>query len=124
MTYLFMVIGVGVINSLANKKMSYMPSWPSRISAVIGLAAALENIPFSKREVRETILYEKVDLIRPENHADLVADLQEENGIEVEPPRTGRDQLLARYGFHRPILLPSRTSPAARRLHRSHHENA
>ena len=93
MTYLFMVIGVGVINSLANKKMSYIELAFTNI-CIIGLAAALENIPLLKRELRETILYEKVDLIRPENHTELVADLQERTGLKLSRLELGEINFL------------------------------
>lgn len=93
MTYIFMVIGVGVINSLANKKMSYVELAFTNL-CIIGLAAFLENIPLLKRELRETILYEKVDLIRPENHAELVADLQERTGLKLSRLELGEINFL------------------------------
>ena len=93
MTYLFMVIGVGVINSLSNKKMSYIELAFANF-CIIGLAAFLENIPLLKRELRETILYEKVDLIRPENHAELVADLQKRTGLKLSRLELGEINFL------------------------------
>jgi hypothetical protein len=93
MTYLFMVIGVAVINSLANQKMSYIELAFTNLS-IIGLAAALENMPLLRRELRETILYEKVDLIRPENHAELVADLQKRTGLKLSRLEMGEIDFL------------------------------
>ncbi|MCH8839746.1 MAG: DUF4956 domain-containing protein [Planctomycetes bacterium] len=93
MTYLFMVIGVGVINSLADKNISYIELVFTNL-CIIGLAAALENIPLLKRELRETILYEKVDLIRPENHAELVADLQQRTGLKLSRLELGEINFL------------------------------
>ncbi len=93
MTYLFMVIGVGVINALSNKKMSYIELAFTNL-CIIGLAAFLENLPLLKRELRETILYEKVDLIRPENHAELVADLQERTGLKLSRLELGEINFL------------------------------
>ncbi len=93
MTYLFIVIGIGVINSLANKKMSYVELAFTNL-CIIGLASALENIPLLKRELLETIIYEKVDLIRPENHAELVADLQERTGLKLSRLELGEINFL------------------------------
>jgi len=93
MTYLFIVIGVGVINALANKKLSYAELAFTNL-CVVGLAAALENIPLLRRELRETILYEKVDLIRPENHAALVVDLQERTGLKLSRLELGEINFL------------------------------
>ncbi|QEG36366.1 DUF4956 domain-containing protein [Bythopirellula goksoeyrii] len=93
MTYLFMVIGVGVVNSLANKKMSYMELAFTNLT-VMGLAAVLENISLFKSEMRETIVYEKVDLIRPENHAELVADLEKRTGLKLSRLELGEINFL------------------------------
>jgi len=93
MTYLFMVIGVAVINALANKKTSYSELAFTNF-CIIGLAAVLENIPLLRRELRETILYEKVDLIRPENHAELVADLQVRTGLKLSRLELGEINFL------------------------------
>jgi hypothetical protein len=93
MTYLFMVIGVGVINALANKKMSYTELAFTNL-CIIGLSAALENISLLRRELRETILYEKVNLIRPENHVELVADLQERTGLKLSRLELGEINFL------------------------------
>ena len=93
MTYLFMVIGVGVINALSNRKMSYIELVFTDL-CIIGLAAFLENIPLLRRELRETILYEKVDLIRPENHAELVADLQKRTGLKLSRLELGEINFL------------------------------
>ena len=82
MTYLFMVIGLGVINALANDKMSYAELAATNL-CIIGLAAALEHILYSNRELRESIRYERVDLIRPEKHAELVADLEARTGLKI-----------------------------------------
>lgn len=93
MTYLFMVIGVGVINALANRKMSYTELAFTNF-CIIGLAAALENIPSLKRELRDTVIYERVDLIRPENHAELIADLQERTGLKLSRLELGKINFL------------------------------
>ena len=93
MTYLFMVIGVAVINSLANRKMSYLELAFTNCT-IVGLAALLENIPLLRREMQETILYEKIDLIRPENYAELVADLQERTGLKISRLELGQIDFL------------------------------
>lgn len=93
MTYLFMVIGVAVINALANKKVSYVELGFTNL-CIIGLAAYLENIPLLQRELRETVLYEKIDLIRPENHAELVADLSDRTGLKLSRIEMGEIDFL------------------------------
>ncbi len=93
MTYLFMVIGVAVINSLANKKVSYLELAFTN-ACIVGLAAFLESLPLLRRELRETVLYEKVDLIRPENHVELVADLENRTGLTLSRLELGEINFL------------------------------
>lgn len=93
MSYLFIVIGVAVINSLANRKVSW-----SELMFVNCLIAALpalfESLSLLKQESREEILYERIDLIRPENHPALIADLQERTGLVISRIELGRIDLL------------------------------
>ncbi len=93
MTYLFMVIGIGVMNALANKKMSYAELAFSNF-AIILLAAGLENLNFVRREICEQVLYEKIDLVRPERHAELVADLEKRIGLKISRIELGRINFL------------------------------
>lgn len=93
MTYFFMVIGIGVINALANKKMSYLELAFTNV-CTIGLAAILENISLFKRELCERVLYEKVDLIRPEHHGELVTDLQNRTGLRLSRLELGEIDFL------------------------------
>lgn len=82
MTYLFLIIGITVVNSLANKKVSYMELVASN-AIVIGVLAVFEKLLFVKTEVRKTIIYEKIELIKPENRALLIKDLEERTGLKI-----------------------------------------
>jgi hypothetical protein len=93
MTYLFIVIGVAVINSLASDRVSLGELAFTNL-VIVGAAALLESLPTFKSEVRESILYEKIDLIRPENHADLVADLQQRTGLNLSRVEMGEIDFL------------------------------
>lgn len=93
MTYLFMVIGLAVVNSLANRKMSYAELAFTNIG-IVGLAAMLETIPLLKREVREVVLYEKIELIKPGMKDQLVADLQERTGLKISRLELGKIDFL------------------------------
>lgn len=93
MTYLFIVIGMAVVNSLANKNMSYTELIFSN-GVVILVLLLLENGSFLNRNVRKTILYEKIDLIRPENREALVADLAERTGLIIARVEIGQIDFL------------------------------
>ncbi len=82
MTYLFIVIGISVINALANKKVSYMELIFTNL-AILGLAWFLESVRFIKHETQKLVKYEKIDLIKPENRAQLLADLEKRTGLTI-----------------------------------------
>ena len=82
MTYLFLVIGVSVINSLANRRVSY--SELLLTNAVIILATyLLEKVFLMKTETKKLVYYEKIDLIKPENREEMIADLKERTGLPI-----------------------------------------
>lgn len=104
MTYLFIVIGIAVINSLANKKMSYAELAFTN-GCIFFLTAFLEWLPLLRHELEENVLYEKIDLIRPENHKALIADLQLRTGLEISRIELGeidflRDTVLIRVFYY------------------------
>ena len=82
MTYLFIVIGVSVINALANKKISHAELLFTNL-LVVTVTYGLEKIWLLKHESRKTVTYEKIELITPDKHDELIADLKERTGLNV-----------------------------------------
>ena len=82
MTYLFIVIGISVINALSNKKMSYAELAFTNV-AIIGVTYALEKIWLLRHESRKIITYEKIGLIIPEKHDELLSDLEQRTGLKI-----------------------------------------
>ncbi len=82
MTYLFVVIGISVINGLANRRVSYAELLLTNI-IVVGVVYLLERVFLLKNEMRKEVVYENVDLIRPENRAELIRDLEERTGLKI-----------------------------------------
>jgi len=89
MTYLFLVIGITVINSLANRKVSYAELLLTNGALVI-LAYLLEKVFLLKHESKREIIYENVELIKPENHRSLIKDLENRTGLEINRVEIGR----------------------------------
>lgn len=81
MTYLFLVIGVSVINALADTKTNVAEMFFTNL-AIIFATFGLEKIWLLKNETSKIITYEKINLIKPENYNELVSDLQERTGIK------------------------------------------
>ncbi len=88
MTYLFIVIGVSVINALANKKMSYAEIMTANIIVVV-LLAGIENYWILKQEVTKEVVYEKIENIKPENYNLLKLDLESRTGLLINKAEVG-----------------------------------
>lgn len=83
MTYLFIVIGISVINALANKKVSYVELIFTNAAIVTGLWL-LEKRLMLKQEGSIRLIYEKIENIHSEKEEILLADLRERTGIEIK----------------------------------------
>lgn len=82
MTYLFIVIGVSVVNALANKKISHAELLFTNF-IVIAVTFGLEKIWLLKHETRKTITYEKIELIIPSRREELIVDLKTRTGLNI-----------------------------------------
>jgi hypothetical protein len=82
MTYLFLVIGISVVNALANKKISHAELIFANL-LIVFVTFGMERIWLLKAEIRKNIIYEKIELIVPEKREALIADLKERTGIDV-----------------------------------------
>ena len=82
MTYLFIVIGLSVINALTGHGLSIFQLLFTNLAVVL-IAFALERVWLLKNESSKIIIYDKIELIKPENHTILLEDLKERTGINI-----------------------------------------
>ena len=82
MTYLFIVITVGVINALSGNMISLGALLFTNFSIVL-LTFILENYWQNNLLINRTIDYENIENIKPENHEKLLADLEERTGLDI-----------------------------------------
>jgi hypothetical protein len=82
MTYLFLIIGISVVNALINGSMSVGEVLLINISVVV-ITYVLEFMWLMKHETRKTITYERIDLILPEKYEEMKADLQNRTGLNI-----------------------------------------
>ncbi|MBA2611430.1 MAG: DUF4956 domain-containing protein [Bacteroidetes bacterium] len=87
MTYLFLVIALGLINAITKIKGAddgYEYAFLGIINAaIIILAFLLESKLFFKREGIKIIVYEKIELVNTSNHAQLIEDIKIRTGLNV-----------------------------------------
>jgi vacuolar-type H+-ATPase subunit I/STV1 len=82
MTYLFIVITIGVINALSNTDVSYASLLFTNIALVI-LTFALEKYWQNNLLISRRVVYEKIENIKPENHDALLSDLKDRTGLDI-----------------------------------------
>lgn len=82
MTYLFVVIGVSVINSLANNRVSYAELLLTN-AVIVLITYLLEKVFLLRTESKKLVFYEKIELIKPERRAEMIADLEERTGLAI-----------------------------------------
>ncbi len=93
MTYLFVLIGLPVINSVLQRE----GDWATLAALNVALMAilfVLEREWGFRYTSSKSIRYERVDLIRPENHQALLADLRTRTGLPVERVEIGGIDLI------------------------------
>jgi len=104
MTYLFIVIGMSVMNALINKKISLAELGFANVS-ILFLTYGLEKVWLLRHESQKLIVYEKIDLIQQGRRPELIADLEKRTGIKVNRIEIGkidflRDTVLLKIYFY------------------------
>lgn len=87
MTYLFVVMGVSIINGQALTT-SYIELFITNLLVILAIWA-FEGNKHAKRMSEKVILYDRIELVKAGREADLKADLEERTGIKIEKMEVG-----------------------------------
>lgn len=82
MTYLFLVIGIAVINALTTKKVSFVELMFTNV-AILTVTYFLERLWYKEGLSERIVEYEKIENIKPENKDLLLADLRNRTGLDI-----------------------------------------
>lgn len=82
MTYLFLVIGISVINALTTKKVSFVELLFTNV-AIISITVILERLWYREGLYERIILYEKIENIKPDNRPVMLEDLRSRTGLDI-----------------------------------------
>ena len=93
LTYLFVMIGIAILNSVTNKKTSLSELLLVN-GAIVGMTLLLEIGPFASRENSQEVLYDNLELLQNKDKQPLLADLSERTGLEVRRVSVNRIDLL------------------------------
>lgn len=88
MTYLFLVIGLSVINALSNKKVSYTELLFTNV-AIFSITYILEKLWLLRHESHKIIRYDNIELIKPEKYEELKSDLEKRTGLAINRIEVG-----------------------------------
>jgi len=83
MSYLFVVITLGVLNALISKEFSYFELVTINILIVL-LTYGLERVMVRQTLIRQNIIYEKIENIIPSREDILMKDLQNRTGLIIQ----------------------------------------
>lgn len=109
MTYLFIIIGISVINGLA------MTISISQLLVAnmmfIGAIAMLESKRFIKHTATKAVLYEKIELVVPSRYEEMKADLEVRTGLKIERVEVGHIDFLRDVAFIKVYYRPEDNLP-------------
>ena len=91
MTYLFLCIALGLISAVIKG------NWDEAVLInliIIGITWLLESRVLLKKEVSKLVLFEKIELIRPDKRVELIADLENRMGVKINSVKIGKIDFL------------------------------
>ncbi|MCF8351995.1 MAG: DUF4956 domain-containing protein [Bacteroidales bacterium] len=88
MTYLFVVIGISIINALTNENISYMELAFTNVTLII-VTGAGEFFWMYKHESSKRILYDRLEMLKPENEKAFIEDVKQRTGLRIKRVEIG-----------------------------------
>jgi len=111
MSYLFIAIGLSVINALAGKQLSLVELL--FINGIVTLMVmGLEYWWLMKQETVKTIIYEKIENIKPDNAAIMKADLETRTGLKIIRFEVGKIDFLRDTALVKIYFIPTERADA------------
>jgi len=100
LTYLFIVIGIAIVNAVANKHVSLGELLLVNVT-IAGLTAICEYVPAASKLVATTIpprsvelIYDNMEILRNGDQEALIRDVRERSGLDVRGVRVRQVDLL------------------------------
>ncbi len=93
MTYLFVLIGISVINALAGNKFSLIELVFTNL-VIIAIIFGLERLWLQEHELTKVVDYDNTELILPERKNELIVDLEKRTGLKINRVEVERIDLV------------------------------
>lgn len=95
MTYLFLVITLSVINSLASIEISLSTILFTNLT-LMATTWLMERVWMKRHLARRSLIYDRMDLIHPDKKQELIDDIYKRTGIEIVRFKLGQIDLSKR----------------------------
>lgn len=93
MTYLFIIIGISIINGLA-LTVSYLELGVTNLLFIIAIWLFESDIITTRRTETKIVLYDKIENVKHGREAELIADLKERTGLDIIEVQVGHIDFL------------------------------
>jgi hypothetical protein len=93
LTYMFVVIGLAILNAVVNKRVSFSELLLVNAS-IVGLVVFLEYVPYFQQDDSHMVIYDNLELVRAPDRGALLADLKERTGLDIRRVQIDRFDLL------------------------------
>lgn len=93
MTYLFVIISISVVNALSPDTLNILELVAVNL-LFMACIALTENTHWMKHVACKLVLYDRIELIKPERHEELIQDLKERTGLDVVRVEVGHIDFL------------------------------
>ena len=93
LTYLFVVIGIGILNAVVNNKISLSQVLIVN-GSIIGLTALLEQSAWFRTDTTLRILYDDFEILKKNDERILIEDLHQRTGLNINKVKVERLDLL------------------------------
>ncbi len=91
MTYMFLLIAMGLINAVSKGNWDELALL---MIIIIVITYLLESNVLIKKEVSKIVMYENIELIKPENRKLLIEDLEKRMGVKINQVTIGKIDFL------------------------------
>lgn len=108
MTYLFITIGISVINGLA-MTVSYVELFITNLLFIL-MVWIFESNKLVKHIATKIVLYEKIELIKADKEAELIADLKERTALDILKVEVGHIDFLRDVAYIKVYYNPHNNS--------------
>lgn len=93
LTYLFVVIGIGILNAVVNEHIS-LGELLLVNGSIVGMTAVLELSSLSKRDASVRVTYDAIEQLQQADETALIAELSQRTGLEITKVSIERLDLL------------------------------